>query len=34
VLPPLDIVRSAEDSEPDGADDLTRWLERQFRRGA
>jgi hypothetical protein len=26
--------RTAEDSEPDGADDTTAWLERQFRRAA
>jgi hypothetical protein len=34
VLPPLDIKRIAGDSEPDGADDLTRWLDRQFGRAA
>jgi hypothetical protein len=25
-----DNVRIAEDSEPDGADEMTRWLEQQF----
>lgn len=34
VLPPLDIERSADDSTPDGADDLTAWLDRQFARAA
>lgn len=34
VLPPLDIVRIADDSEPDGACEITRWLERQFGRAA
>ncbi|MDQ2999388.1 MAG: hypothetical protein M3R61_20330, partial [Chloroflexota bacterium] len=33
-LPPLDIERIADDSEPDGADDLTTWLDRQFKRAA
>jgi hypothetical protein len=34
VLPPLDLQRTADDSEPDGADDLTRWLDQQFGRAA
>lgn len=34
VLPPLDIERTADDSTPDGADALTDWLARQFRKAA
>lgn len=34
ALPPLDLQRTTEDSEPDGADDLTRWLDDQFGGGA
>jgi hypothetical protein len=30
VLPPLDIPRIADDSQPDGACDLTAWLDQQF----
>jgi hypothetical protein len=32
VLPPLDIERIADDAEPDGPCEITRWLERQFGR--
>lgn len=33
-LAPLDIVRPASDSEPDGADELTAWLDQQFKHAA
>jgi hypothetical protein len=34
VFLPINIQRCKDDSEPDGPDDLTRWLEQQFRRAA
>ena len=30
ILPASNLTRSADDSAPDGADSLTRWLARQF----
>lgn len=34
VFVPIDIKRIADDSEPDGPDEFTAWLERQFGRAA
>jgi len=33
AAPPV-FERPADDSQPDGADDLTRWLDEQFKRAA
>jgi hypothetical protein len=32
--PPSGIVRPADDAQPDGEDDMTRWVQQQFRRAA